>query len=92
MAYVGGDSYQEGKASYRLGNALEGIGNSDLAITVSIAPSLSIQVTITSTFPLQYHKQHLERCKFHNDEAGVCKAYEALAKSYEKYDKWLQRK
>ena len=32
----------------------------------------------------QYHKQFLERCKFHNDKTGVCKAYEALARSHER--------
>lgn len=31
---AGGDAYQEGKASYRLGNALEELGESDAAITV----------------------------------------------------------
>lgn len=34
LLFAGGDSYQEGKACYRLGNALERIGRSEYAITV----------------------------------------------------------
>ena len=34
---VGGDSYQEGLACYRLGNAFEGIGEHDTAIQVCVS-------------------------------------------------------
>lgn len=34
LSFAGGDSYQEGKTCYRLGNALERIGKSELAINV----------------------------------------------------------
>ena len=39
---------------------------------------------ITSSF-VQYHKRYLERCKYHNDDEGVGNAYEALARSFERY-------
>ena len=49
---VGGDAYQEGKASYRLGNALEELGDSDAAISVSpFYCSDSIMTTNSYTVP-----------------------------------------
>ncbi len=32
----------------------------------------------------QYHKSYLERCKYHSDDEGVGKAYEALARAHER--------
>ncbi len=40
--------------------------------------------SIDSSF-VQYHKRYLERCKYHNDDEGIGSAYEALARSFERY-------
>lgn len=84
--YTGRDTYQEGLACYRLGNAYEGIGEHDTAIQVCFPMIMNMVAlySITSSF-VQYHKRYLERCKYHNDDEGIGNAYEALARSFERY-------
>ena len=84
LVYTGRDTYQEGLACYRLGNAYEGIGQHDTAIQVSDFIIKMAFNSINFSF-VQYHKRYLERCKYHSDDEGIGNAYEALARSFERY-------
>ena len=46
---------------------------------------MAINMVAWTSYFVQYHKRYLERCKYHNDDEGVGNAYEALARSFERY-------
>lgn len=61
---------REGGDSYQEGKSSYRLGN-------------ALERIGRSESAISYHKQYLEQCKYHSDQVGVCRAYEALAKSFE---------